>query len=68
MTLPYRRSVRLPQYDYSQAGACFVTIYVQDRKCLLGEIRDESDLHAIRKYVVENPLKWDLDRENPSRY
>jgi putative transposase len=30
-------------------------------------IRRESDLQAIRRYVVENPLKWALDRENPSR-
>jgi putative transposase len=173
----YRRSLRLLQYDYRQSGAYFVTICVQARKCLLGEIRDdrmclndlgqivqecwldvaqhfpcveldefaimpnhkhsvllihndvvrparsgaaiasgaataplrptlgqvvayfkyqsskqinlarqtsgfrfwqrnyyehvirdESDLHVIRKYVVENPLKWELDRENPSRY
>ena len=171
MTLPYRRSLRLAQYDYSQTGAYFVTICVQDRKCLLGEIcddrmclndlgqivqacwldvaqhfpcveldeftimpnhkhsifvihnevvrsaltgaataplrptlgqvvayfkyqsskqinlvrqtpelrfwqrnyyehviRSESDLHAIRAYVIENPLKWALDRENPARH
>jgi putative transposase len=171
MTLSYRRSVRLSQYDYSQSGAYFVTICVQDRKCLLGEIRDdkmclndlgqiiqacwlevaqhfpcveldefiimpnhkhsvlvihtdetclaasgaataplrptlgqvvayfkyqsskqinlvrqtpgvrfwqhnyyehvirsESDLRAIRTYVVENPLTWALDRENPAKH
>lgn len=171
MTLPYRRSIRLPQYDYSQTGAYFVTICVQDRKCMLGEvrddrmclndlgqivqtcgldvaqhfpcveldeftimpnhkhsifvihneavrpvregaataplrptlgqvvaffkyqsskqinlvcqtpgarfwqrnyykhvIRDESDLQAIRKYGIENPLKWELDRVNPAQY
>jgi putative transposase len=33
-----RRSLRLQEYDYSQAGAYFVTICVQGRECLLGEI------------------------------
>lgn len=28
-------------------------------------IRNESDLNKIRKYIIENPLKWDLDKENP---
>ncbi|MFH0939132.1 MAG: transposase [Planctomycetota bacterium] len=36
----HRRSIRLPGYDYSQAGAYFVTICVQDRVCLFGEIVD----------------------------
>jgi len=29
-------------------------------------IRDEDDLHDIRRYILENPLKWALDRENPA--
>ncbi|MDD5088043.1 MAG: transposase [bacterium] len=28
-------------------------------------IRDEHDLNDIREYIQNNPLKWDLDRENP---
>ena len=28
-------------------------------------IRNENDLNEIREYIVNNPLKWDLDRENP---
>ena len=28
-------------------------------------IRDEADLARIRKYVANNPRKWDTDRENP---
>lgn len=35
-----RRSVRLSGYDYSQAGAYFVTICTKDRACLLGEIAE----------------------------
>ena len=33
-----RRSIRLPDYDYAQTGAYFVTICTYDRLCLLGEI------------------------------
>ncbi|MEW5745929.1 MAG: transposase [Nitrospirota bacterium] len=35
-----RRSVRLQGYDYSREGAYFVTICIQDRACLLGEVID----------------------------
>ena len=30
-------------------------------------IRDEQDLNDIREYVVNNPVKWELDKENPER-
>jgi len=35
-----RRSIRLHQYDYSQAGAYFVTLCVKDRACLFGDVID----------------------------
>ena len=38
--VPRRRSIRLKDYDYSQAGAYFVTICTQGRECLFGEIVD----------------------------
>jgi REP element-mobilizing transposase RayT len=161
--LPRRKSLRLRQYDYSQAGAYFVTICTHDRRHLLGRIeggkiqvnacgqiirtvwenlaikfkdigldafvvmpnhihgiiivgaqfiaptvgvmnhaptlgdivrsfkaistrlirknhnkgfnwqrnyyehviRDETSLNRIREYILTNPLRWDLDRENP---
>ncbi|MGB7291429.1 MAG: transposase [Thermodesulfobacteriota bacterium] len=28
-------------------------------------IRNEYDLNEIREYIVNNPLKWELDKENP---
>jgi REP element-mobilizing transposase RayT len=28
-------------------------------------IRNENELSRIREYIQNNPLKWDLDRENP---
>ena len=36
----HRRSVRLRGYDYSQAGAYFVTICTPDRACLFGDVAD----------------------------
>ncbi len=33
-----RRSIRLKGYDYSQAGLYFITICVQNRECLFGNI------------------------------
>ena len=39
-----RRSIRLPGYDYAQAGAYFVTIVTKDRMCLFGEIVDRKML------------------------
>lgn len=29
-------------------------------------IRDENSLARIRKYIINNPLQWALDRENPA--
>jgi len=34
----HRRSIRLPEYDYSQAGAYYVTIVAWHRECLFGEV------------------------------
>ncbi len=28
-------------------------------------IRDEASLNRVREYISTNPLRWDLDRENP---
>ncbi|KPL82164.1 hypothetical protein SE15_13880 [Thermanaerothrix daxensis] len=39
-TKHHRRSIRLKGYDYSQAGAYFITIVTQDRACLFGEVVD----------------------------
>jgi hypothetical protein len=36
----HRRSIRLPGYDYSQAGAYFVTVVTRQRDCLFGEMVD----------------------------
>ena len=37
---PRRRSLRLPGYDYSQAGAYFITVCTQNRVMLFGGVID----------------------------
>ncbi|MCL4459777.1 MAG: transposase [Chloroflexi bacterium] len=37
-----RRSIRLNNYDYSQAGVYFVTICTYNRECLFGEIANSQ--------------------------
>jgi putative transposase len=39
-----RHSIRLKDYDYSQAGAYFITICVEQHQCLLGEIKNECSI------------------------
>jgi putative transposase len=39
----HRRSIRLKDYDYSQAGAYFVTLVTQGRVSLFGEIEKWGD-------------------------
>jgi putative transposase len=34
----HRKSIRLKRYDYSENGAYFITICIQHRECLFGEI------------------------------
>ena len=29
-------------------------------------IRSEDELDRVRQYILENPLRWDMDRENPN--
>lgn len=30
-------------------------------------VRNETELNKIREYIINNPLKWELDFENPER-
>ncbi len=59
----HRRSIRLQDYDYSQAGAYFITICVQNRECLFGEITNRAmKMNDIGRMVQ---TIWD---EIPSRF
>ncbi len=50
----HRRSVRLPDYDYAQPGAYFVTVCTHERECLFGEIAEEAmRLNDLGRVVSE---------------
>jgi len=50
----HRRSIRVKRYDYSSAGAYFVTICAADRRCLFGGIKQaEVHLSPIGQIVTE---------------
>jgi len=38
----HRKSIRLQEYDYSKKGLYFITICIQDRKCLFGKIENSK--------------------------
>lgn len=52
----HRRSIRLKGYDYSQAGAYFVTICAYRRECLLGEI--ENGLMRLNEFGEIVASEW----------
>lgn len=53
----HRRSIRLKGYDYAQAGLYFITICVQDRVSLFGEIKGgEIHLSDAGKMVEQQWL------------
>ncbi len=54
----HRRSIRLPNYDYSRSGIYFVTICTHQKQCLFGEIdRGKMFLNQIGNIVREEWLK-----------
>lgn len=55
------KSIRLKGYDYSQAGLYFITICVQDRLCLFGDIVDGEMILNDAGRTVE---KWYYELEN----
>src|SRR5690349_19396351 len=59
----HRRSIRLKGYDYSQAGACFITICCQDRKCRFGKI--ESDEMILNEFGIIACNEW---KKLPERF
>ncbi len=52
----HRRSIRLKGYDYSQEGLYFVTLCVQDKKFLFGEI--EHGKMILNKYGEIAHEEW----------
>jgi putative transposase len=58
----HRRSIRLKDCDYSQAGAYFVTICTEDRECLFRDITGEMKVNdagrMIQKWWNESAAKF----------
>ena len=60
-----RHSIRLKEYDYSQAGAYFITTCVCRRECLFGEIvNGKMELNGSGRIVVEEWTKTESIRKN----
>lgn len=56
-----RKSNRLPNYDYAQAGQYFITICCYKNHCLLGEIEEgKMHLNTLGKLVQE---EWEATKE-----
>ena len=61
---PRRVSLRLPDFDYSQEGAYFITICVKGRACLFGNVVD--NMVNLNEYGKSVAATWnDLPRYNP---
>jgi len=57
----HRKSIRLQGFDYSRAGAYFVTIVAHGRECLFGEIVD-GEMKMNRFGEILNHAWFDLPR------
>ena len=57
----HRRSIRLRDYDYSQAGAYFVTMYTHNKECLFGKVVDGKIELNNSGLLVQ---KWWLELKN----
>ena len=59
----HRKSIRLREFDYSSQGAYYVTMCVQHRLCLIGEVL-HGDMNAndagrmVEKWWAELPRKF----------
>jgi REP-associated tyrosine transposase len=57
-----RRSIRLPNYDYAQPGAYYVTIVASHRECWFGEVvNGEMRLNRYGE-IVADTWQW-LERQ-----
>jgi putative transposase len=58
----HRRSIRLKGYDYSSAGAYFITLCTHHRECIFGEIMDGAmHLNPYGMIVAKN-FQWLSER------
>jgi putative transposase len=68
--LHHRKSIRLKGYDYSQAGLYFITICVQNRVCLFGDIGANDDSPTNPQSIVrannDSPQPANNDSPRPT--
>ena len=62
---PYRRSIRLPDYDYSQPGQYFITICAFKMHSIFGQIRNgEMNLNPLGRIVSDEWVKTSILRNS----
>jgi putative transposase len=62
----HRKSPLLPDYDYSWEGAYFVTVCVQDRQFLFGEVIDDGTMRLNQAGQMIGRWWQELERKFPS--
>ena len=64
-SIHHRRSIRLKGYDYSKEGLYFITICVQNRECIFGEVIDRKMvLNEFGQIAKEEWEKTEQIRDN----
>lgn len=64
--LPQRKNLRLDGYDYSKAGLYYITICVQDRLCLFGEIINHEMILTPAGLMIEK-WYWEMENKYPDK-
>jgi putative transposase len=60
----HRRSIRAHNYDYTEAGAYFLTLCTHQKQCLFGEIIEaEMKLNRFGDFVYRNWLSTEFIRD-----
>jgi putative transposase len=57
-TTHHRRSIRLKNYDYTQAGAYFIALCTEHRACVLGEVIDGEMQLSPTGTIVAEAWEW----------
>ena len=53
MDLPKRKPNRLPEFDYSSPGACFITICTKDKKCIFWDTTISTVVQQFKGFVTK---------------
>lgn len=68
MELPKRKNTRLKNYDYSTAGAYFITICVHERRCLLSDIVGANHDSPENKLTPCGNVVKEMIEQLPARF